>query len=62
MHNSTVGRVFDGLVAARTAGSRLPDAMNEILRDIPLRRGVLPVPELVRGSPEVDTALHEAGE
>ena len=44
MHNSTVCRVLDGLVAARASGSRQPDDMNEILRDIPPRRGVLPIP------------------
>ena len=51
MHNSTVGRVLDGLVAAQAAGSHQPDTMNEILRDIPPRRGVFPVPEPTRGSP-----------
>ena len=56
------GRVLDGLVAARAAGSRQPDTMNEILRNIPPRRGVLPVPEPVRGSPGVDETHPEAGE
>ena len=62
MHNSTVGRVLDELVAARAAGSRQPNAMNEILRDIAPRQGVLPVPEPVRGSPGVGETLPEAGE
>ena len=51
MHNSTVCRVLDGLVSARATGHREPEGMNEILRDIPPRRGVLPVPEPTRGSP-----------
>ena len=62
MHNSTVGRVLDALGAAQAAGSRQPDTMNEILRDTPPRQGVLPVPEPVQGSPEVDEMLPEAGE
>ena len=45
MHNSTVCRVLDGLVSARATGNREPEGMNEILRDIPPRRGVLPVPD-----------------
>ena len=44
MHNSTVGRVLDGLVSARATGNREPEGMNEILRNIPPRRAVLPVP------------------
>ena len=37
MHNSTVCRVLDGLVAVRATGHREPEGMNEILRDIPPR-------------------------
>ena len=62
MHNSTVGRVLDGLVAAWALGSRQPDAMNEILRDIPPRRGVLPIPGPSRGSPRVAETFPETGE
>ena len=62
MHNSTVCKVVDGLVAARASGSRQPDDMNEILRDIPPRRGVLPIPGPARGSPQVDETYGEAGE
>ena len=62
MHNSTVCRVLDGLVAARASGSRQPDDMNEILRDIPPRRGVLPIPGSARGSPRVDETFPETGE
>ena len=62
MHNSMVGRVLDGLLAARAAGSRQPDAMNEILRAIPPRRGVLPIPGPARGSPRVDETFPETGE
>ena len=62
MHNSTVCRVLDGLVAARASGSRQPDDMNEILRDIPPRRGVLPIPGPAKGSPRVDETFPETGE
>ena len=61
MHNSMVCRVLDGLVAARASGSRQPDDMNEILRDIPTRRGVLPIPGPARGSPRVDKMFPETG-
>ena len=54
--------MLDGLVAARASGSRQPDGMNEILRDIPPRRSVLPVPGPARGSPRVDETYEEAGE
>ena len=54
MQNSTVCRVLDGLVAARAMGYRQPEYMNEILRDIPPRRGVLPIPGPARGIPRVD--------
>ena len=57
MHNSTVRRVLDGLVAAQATGSRQSDDMNEILRDIPPRRGVLPIPGPARRSPRVDETL-----
>ena len=53
MHNSTVCRVLDGLVAAQASGSRQPDDMNEILREIPPRRGVLPIPGPARGGLDV---------
>ena len=36
--------------------------MNEILRDIPPRRGVLPIPGPARGSPRVDETFPETGE
>ena len=62
MHNSMVCRVLDGLVAARASGSRQPDDMNEILRDIPPRREVLPIPGPARGSPRVDETFPETGE
>ena len=62
MHNSTVCRVLDGLVAAQATGSRQPDDMNEILRDIPPRRGVLPIPGPARGRPWVDETFPETGE
>ena len=62
MHNSTVCRVLDGLVSARATGHREPEGMNEILRDIPPRRGVLPIPEPDRGSPRVDETFPETGE
>ena len=62
IHNSTVCRVLDGLVAARAPGSRQPDDMNEILRDIPPRRGVLPIPGPARGSPRVDKTFPETEE
>ena len=59
MHNSTVGRVLDGLVSARATGNREPEGMNEILRNIPPRRAVLPVPEPTRASPRADGAFPE---
>ena len=62
MHKSMVCRVLDGLVAARASGSRQPDAMNEILRDISPRRGVLTIPGPARGSPRVDERFPETGE
>ena len=62
MHNSTVGRVLDGLVSARATGNREPEGMNEILRNIPLRRAVLPVPEPTRVSPRADRAFPETGD
>ena len=62
MHNSTVCRVLDGLVSARATGNREPEGMNEILRDIPPRRVVLPVPEPTRGSPRADGAFPETGD
>ena len=62
MHNSTVCRVLDGLVAAWASGSRQPDDMNEILRDIPPRRCMLPIPGPARGSPRVDETFPETGE
>ena len=62
MHNSTVCRVLDGLVAARATGSRQPDDMTEILRDFPPRRGVLLIPGPARGSPRVDETFPETGE
>ena len=36
-----------------------PEGMNEILRDIPPRRGVLPIPGPARGSPRVDETFPE---
>ena len=62
MHNSTVRRVLDGLVSARATGHREPEGMNEILRDIPPRRGVLPVPGPARGSPRADVTFPETGD
>ena len=62
MHYSTVCRVLDGLVAARASGSRQPDDMNKVRRDIPLRRGVLPIQGPPRGSPRVDETFPETGE
>ena len=62
MHNSTVGRVLDGLVVAWASGSCQPDAMNKILRDIPPRRGVLPIPGPARGSPRVDETYPDTRE
>ena len=62
MHNSTVCRVLDGLVTARASGSRQKDDMNEILRDIPQRRGVFPIPGPARGSPRVEETFPETGE
>ena len=62
MHNSTVCRVLDGLVSARAMGHREPEGMNEILRDIPPRRGVLPIPEPARGSPRADGTFPETGD
>ena len=62
MHNSTVCRVLDGLVSARATGHREPEGMNEILRDIPPSRGVLPIPEPTRGSPWADGTLPETGD
>ena len=62
MHNSTVCRVLDGLVAARATGHRELEGMNEILRDIPPRRGLLPIPGPARGSPRVDETFPETGE
>ena len=62
MHNSTVRRVLDGLVAAQVTGHHEPEDMKEILRDIPPRRGVLPIPGPARGSPRVDETFLETGE
>ena len=62
MHNSTVGRVLDGLVSAWATGNREPEGMNEILQNIPQRRVVLPVPEPTRGSPRADGAFPETGD
>ena len=62
MHNSMVCRVLDGLVSAQATGNREPEGMNEILRDIPPRRVVLPVPEPTRGSPRADRAFPETGD
>ena len=62
MHNSTVGRVLDVLVSARATGNREPEGMNEILRNIPPRRAVLPVPEPTRASPRADGAFPETGD
>ena len=57
-----VCRVLDGLVGARATGHREPEDMNEILRDIPPRRGVLPIPGPARGSPRVDETFPETRE
>ena len=62
MHNSTVCGVLDGLVSARATEHREPEGMNEILRDIPPRRGVLPIPEPARGSPRADGTFPETGD
>ena len=62
MHNSTVRRVLDGMVSAWATGHREPEGMNEILRDIPPRRGVLPVPGPARGSPRADGTFPETGD
>ena len=62
MHNTMVCRVLDELVAARARGSRQPHDMNEILRDIPPRRGVLPIRGPARGSPRGDETFPEIGE
>ena len=62
MHNSTVRRVLDGLVSARATGHREPEGMNEILRDIPPRRGELPVPGPARGSPRAAGTFPEKGD
>ena len=62
MHNSTVCRVLVGLVSARATGHLEPEGMNEILRDIPPRRGVLPIPGPTRGSPRVDETFPETGD
>ena len=62
MHNSTVCRVLDGLVSARATGHREPEGMNEILRDIPPRRGALPIPGPARESPWVDETFPETGD
>ena len=62
MHNSTVGRVLDVLVSARATGNREPEGINEILRNIPPRRVVLPVPEPIRGSPRADGVFPETGD
>ena len=62
LHNSAVGRVLDGLVSARATGNREPEDMNEILRNIPPRRAVLPVPEPARVSPRADGAFPETGD
>ena len=62
MHNSTVPKVLDGLVSARATGHREPEGMNEILRDIPPRRGVLPVPGPTKGSPRADGTFTEMGD
>ena len=62
LHNSKVCRVLEGLVSARATGHREPEGMNEILRDIPLRRGVLPVPGPARGSPRADGTFPETGD
>ena len=58
MHN----RVLDGLVAARATGHCEPEDMNEILRDMPPKRGVLPIRGPARGSPRVDETFPETGE
>ena len=62
MHNSMVCRVLDGLVSARATGHREPEGMNEILRDIPPRRGVLSIPGPARGSSRVDETFPETGD
>ena len=61
VYNSTVRRVLDRLVSARATGHREPEGMNEIVRDIPPRRGVLPVPGPARGSPRADGTFPETG-
>ena len=62
IHNSTVCRVLDGLFSTRAMGNREPEGMNEILRNIPPRRVVLPVPEPTRGSPRADGVFPETGD
>ena len=62
MPNSTVCRVLDGLVSARATGHQEPEGMNEILRDIPPRRGVLPIPGPARGSPRADETFPDTGD
>ena len=44
------------------SGSCQPDAMNEILRDIPQIRRVLLITGLARGSPRLDEMFPETGE
>ena len=53
---------LDGLVSARATGNREPEGMNEILRNIPPRRAVLPVPEPTRASPRADGTFPETGD
>ena len=71
--SASVAPPTDGLVLYRDANSSpssgqssksegCPDEddMNEILRDIPPRRGVLPIPGPTRGSPRVDETAERA--